>query len=251
MTKKILFLFLLAALIGCEKDDEPEMDYSTCNLDMETFDSTYGIDYSNPPKYLSPGEQSEINESLFQEIRDSIGTVPHNLTGVLKVCHWINRTFKKVNGKDIGNKTIMQLYAVRSIYDSHSAALIISGTLRKFGFPTVMIETASVQWAYDYRMGDKSMYNFHVMSEVYVNDKWILLDNNCTFVSDYDPENPFIPAMNKNLYPRGLFAYAKAHDTWGYDVRREIDTHEKMINLADNFICFENMLDSAEYVWKN
>ena len=252
MTKKIILLFCISLLLlSCAKEDEPPVDYSICNLDMENFDFTYGIDYSEPQKYLLPAEQSEINESLFQEIRDSIGTVPLNLTGVLKVCQWINRNFNKVNGNDIGNKTIMQLYAVRTIYDSHSAALLISGTLRKFGFPTVMIETASVQWAYDYRLEDKSMYNVHVMSEVYVNDKWMLLDNNCTFVSDYNPENPFISAMNKHLYPKGLFAYAKARDTWGYGVRRERDTRDKIIDFANNLICFEGMFNTADYIWKN
>ena len=249
--KKISTLLLLILIFGCVKDDVPEVDITKCNLDMETFDFTYGVDYSSPQKYLLPGEQSEIEESLFQEIRDSIGTVPQNLTGVLKVCHWINRTFKKVNGNDIGNKSIMQLYAVRTIYGSHSAALIISATLRKFGFPTVMIETASIQWAYDFRDGDLGMYDVHVMTEVFVNDNWFLLDNNCTFVSDYNPENPFIPAMNKNLYPQGLFAYAKARDSWGYDVRRESDTKKKITNFANNLLCFENMFGTVNYTWKN
>lgn len=251
MKKLILFLFLIALLSGCVKDDEPQLDYSICNLDMDSFDLTYGIDYSSPEKYLLPGGQSEIDEALFREIRDSIGAVPQSLTGVLKICHWINRNFNKINGNDIGNKTIQQLYALGTIYDSHSAALVISGTLRKFGFPTVMIETASVQWAYNYRLGDKSMYNVHVMSEVFVNNKWILLDNNCTLVADYNPENPFIPAMNKNLYPQGLFVYAKGLDSWGYGVYRARDTRDKITDFANNIICFENLLNSASYVWKN
>ena len=251
MTNKIISLFLLTLLFSCVKNDEPKIDYSICNLDMESFDSGYGIDYDTPEKYLLAGDQSEISQGLFQEIKDSIGSVPKNLTGVLKVCHWVNRNFTKVSGNDIGNKTAQQLYAVKTIYDAHSAALIISATLRKFGFPAVLIEAGSVQWAYDYRLGDRSRYTVHVMTEVFVSDKWILLDNNCTFVTDYDPLNPYISVMNKNLYPKGLFVYAKGRDSWEYDVRRPRDTEEKVIEFANNIICYEEMFYTVDYIWKN
>ena len=45
------------------------------------------------------------------------------------------------------------------------------------------------------------------MSEIFVEKKWILLDNNCTYVEEYDPLNPFISAMNS---PQDdYFVYAK------------------------------------------
>lgn len=251
MTNKIIFLILLILLFGCVKNDEPDVDYSICNLDMEAFDSSYGIDYETPEKYLLPGDQSEISQTLYLEIKDSIGSVPHNMTGVLKICHWVNQNFTKVNGNDIGNKSVEQLYALKTMYDAHSSALLISATLRRLGFPTVLIEAGSIQWAYDYRLGDESRYTIHVMSEVFVNNKWILLDNNCTFVTDYDPMNPYISVMNKNLYPKGLFVYAKARDSWGYDVRRASDTEDKVIDFANNIICYEELFNTTDYIWKN
>jgi len=251
MVKKTTVLLLLIFLFSCVKDEIPSVDPNKCNIDMENYDFSFGIDYSNPEQFLIPGEQSKLSDSWFQEVQDTIGEVPQSLIGVLKVCQWINFNFKKINGNDIGNKTIDQLYAVRTIYDSHAAALIISATLRKFGFPTVMIETASIQWAYDFRDGDLGMYDVHVMTEVFVDDKWILVDNNSTYVSDYDPENPFISAMNKNLYPQGLFVYAKARDTWGYGVRRENDTEIKIKDFANNILCFDSMFGTVNYTWRN
>ncbi len=247
--KKVIVLFLLILTAGC--DEELIVDYSICNLDMNNYDFSYGIDYSKPEKYLVPGDQSALNNFFFEEIKTSIGRVPHSISGVLKICSWVNRNFDRVSGNDIGNKTINQLYAIRTIYDSHSAALIISGTLRKFGFPSVIIETASIQWAYNYRNGDKRYYKVHVMSEVYVNGQWILLNNNGTFVSGYKPENPFIDAMNKNLYPQGLFVYAKGKDSWDYGVRRESDMKRKITDFANNIICFESLFDSVSYIWRN
>jgi len=114
-----------------------------------------------------------------------------------------------------------------------------------------MVETASIKWAYDYRLGDRGMYDVRVMVEVYVDEHWILIDNNCTFVSDYNPENPFIPAMNKTIYPQGLFVYAKARDTWGYGVRNENDTYRKITHFANNILCFDSLFDNVEYTWKN
>ena len=226
--RKIFVLVVLTLLAGCESG-ELSVDFSICNMDMNSYDFSYGIDYSEPDKYLVSGDQSVLNDIFFKEIRSSIGRVPHSVSGVLKICSWINRNFDRVSGNDIGNKTLNQLYAIRTIYDSHSAALIISGTLRKFGFPAVMIETASIQWAYDYRNGDKRNFKVHVMSEVYVNGEWILLNNNGTYVSDMNLKIRSSDAMNDNLYPQGLFVYAKGKDSWGYGVRRETDTRNKII----------------------
>jgi len=249
MTKKISILILLALFFSCDKEKDPAVDYAKCNLDMQGYDYTYGIDYSNPDQYLIPGEQSEMDDPLFGVIKDSIGVVPQSITGVLKVCHWIHNNFKKVSKSDIGGNTLKQLYAVRTIYDSHSAALVLSGTLRKFGFPTVILEAGSIQWAYDYRNGDKSYFEVRVMTEVYVNDKWILVDNDCTFVMDYNPENPFISLFNANLYPKGLFVYEKGVDTWDYGIRSEMDSEEKIKWFSSNIICFEDHFGTADYTW--
>ncbi len=251
MNKQILTILILFLIFGCEQDDGTIQIDSTCNLNMDDFDYSFGIDYSNPEQYLIPGEQSDLDTVLFREVADSIGEVSHTIYGMLKVCHWIDRNFQQNNAVNMGIKTIDELVAGRITYDSHSTALVVSGILRKFGFPAVMVETASVNWAYEYRGGVPSGYNIHVMSEIYVDEKWVLLDNNCTFVSDYHPQNPFIPAMNKNLWQQGLFVYAKGKDSWDYGVKEKTDSENKITVFASQLPCFEPLLNSVEYTWKN
>jgi hypothetical protein len=250
MINKISALLLIVLLFSCIKDEDHPIDYEKCNINMVNYDFTSGIDYNNPEKYLIPGEQSEMDEKWRLEVTSQIGEVPGTILGVQKVWNWINQNFVKFNGSDIGGNTLNQLYEGRTIYDSHSAALIISGTLRKLGFPTVIIEAASIEWAYNFRNGDKSNFEVHAMTEVFVNEKWILLDDNGTFVMDYDPENPFISPFNPNLYPDGLFVYEKGVDTWDYGVKSENDAEQKIKWFSSNIICFEEYFDTTDYDWK-
>ena len=111
-----------------------------------------------------------------------------------------------------------------------------------------MIETAGVQWAYDYNAGIVQYFRGHVMSEIYMNDKWILLDNNCTYVEDYDYLNPFIPMMSS--HPDDYFVFAKGVDIWDYSGHDESFTHDKMISFANNISCFEEMLNTVTVIKK-
>ena len=60
-----------------------------------------------------------------------------------------------------------------------------------------MIETASIVWAYKYIDGTDEGFVGHVMTEVYVSDQWILLDNDGTCVEAYDCMDPFISMRNQ------------------------------------------------------
>lgn len=250
MQRIILILIIITiTLSSCKKEDENLI----CTLDMENYDFSYGIDYNNPDKYLVPGEQSDLKNTYLEEIRSITGTPDQNTEGIKIVCNWFNSnfTFTNAGGSMIGKKTVDELYESKTFYGCHSAALIISSVLREFGFPAVMIETASIVWADEYNAGTSEGFVGHVMTEVYVSDKWILLDNNCTFVEDYDSMNPFISMKDQNYsyYKKGLFTYAKGIDIWDYGVFDESDTHKKMIKFAENIACFKDKFDSVNYNW--
>jgi hypothetical protein len=214
---------------------------------MENYDYSYGIEYDNPALYLTPGTQSDLDDGYLEEIRSMTDTPEKNIPGIIIVCDWFNHnfTFTDAGGEMIGKKTVNELYESKTFYGCHSAALVISSVLREFGFPAVMIETASVEWAYDYYNNLIQWFGGHVMTEVFVSDKWILLDNNGAFVDDYDYMNPFISTNKK-----GLFIYTKGVDIWDYGVRDASDTHSMMINFANNIGCFEDTFNSVNYDWK-
>jgi hypothetical protein len=224
---------------------------------MESYDYSFGIEYDNTELYLNPGTQSDLDNEYLIEIRNTLGMSEYStlsISGIKMVCNWFNQnfTFTNAGGSMIGKKTVNELYESKIFYGCHSAALVISSVLREFGFPTVMIETASIGWAYAYYNNTSHGFVGHVMTEVYVSDKWILLDNDGTYVEDYDCMNPFISTTTKGFpyNQQGLFTYAKGIDIWDYGVTDESDTHSMMINFANNIGCFEDKFNSVNYDWK-
>ena len=148
-----------------------------------------------------------------------------------------------------GKNTIDELFEVKKFYGCHTQSLIVSSILRKFGFPAIMIETASVQWGYDYKKKLVQYFAGHVMSEIYVENKWILLDNNGYYVEEYDPLDPFIPVVNHptNAY----FVFAKGFDTWDYSDKDDSFTGDNLLFFSDNIYCFEDMFNTISYSWKH
>jgi hypothetical protein len=130
-------------------------------------------------------------------------------------------------------------------------ALIISSILRESGFPAIMIETVDVGWAYAFHEGHSQNFAGHVMSEVFVGNRWMLLDNNGSYVEDYDPWNPFIPLPGPGN--DSYFVFAKGKDTWDYagGVRDASFTHEMLMFFAENVFCFEEMFNTVSYTWRN
>jgi hypothetical protein len=251
-TNVLIGIIVALLLTACKKDLNKG---SVCLLDMESYDLAYGIEYDHPEYYLDPGQQSNLDEAYVEEIRASMGTPDHSIEGIKSICWWFNVNFRFSNeaGRMIGKVTANELYQKKAYYGCHSAALMISSLLREFGFPAVMIETASIVWANKYIDGTEEGNVGHVMTEVYVSDKWILVDNNGAHVEEYDCRNPFIHMQDQRYlyYKLGLFAYAKGKDSWEYGVRDESDTHDKMKEFAENMVCFENLIGTLDYNWTN
>ena len=254
--KRVLKSFFLISLIifhisSCNKDDDLTALPYECKYDIDTIDFTYGIDYANPDKYLIPGEQSDLSTKNLEQVRSAIGTPNADIDGVLKVCHWVNQkfNFENAGGNMAGVNTVDELFEIKTFYGCHSQALIISSILREFGIPTIMIETADVQWAYDYRSGNIEHFAGHVLSEVYINNQWILFDNNCTYVMEYDNTNPYISSMN--LSEKGLFVFAKGIDIWDYRGTDMSFTYEQLINFSNNLNCYEDLFYTVNYKWNN
>ena len=255
MRHSIIFILLITMLFFlnfCQKledSDEPNLLDQECNLDIDTLDFSFGIEYDNPEKYLISGEQSNLADSNLAEVVGDLGDQEQSITSIRNVCHWVNQNFvfQNAGGSMIGVPTVDELFESKTFYGCHSAALIISSILRELGYPTVMIETAMVSWAYSYHNGTTTSFSGHVMSEVYVENKWVLLDNNGSYVYDYDPLNPYINTRNGD----GYFVYAGGIDTWDYTHGNPSFTHEQMIYFSQNVYCFENLFESVTYTWSD
>ena len=113
-----------------------------------------------------------------------------------------------------------------------------------------MVETSGVQWGYDYVAENVESFSGHVMTEIYVENKWILLDNNCSYVEEYDPLNPFIPLTNL-MEKIGYFVFAKGIDIWDYRGHSDTFTKDNMLFFSENIYCFEDMFYTVDYDWNN
>jgi hypothetical protein len=240
---------LLVVLPACSRNEEPAEDQE-CHIDISLYDYTFGINHNDPGKYLIPGEQSDLCDNYCEEVREAIGEAEDSLAYILKLCEWVgqNFTFENAGGAMIGIPTVDELYEAKTFYGCHSEALLISSILRELGFPAVMIETADVQWAYDYHAGRTESFAGHVMSEILVEGKWILLDNDGTYVEEYDYDDPFI---STRVISMGLFVIAKGMDTWDYSDKDESFTHRKLVFFSDNIYCYEGMFNTVHYIWKS
>ena len=249
--KYLLMLCILSLFIRCQEDPGP---YEHCNLDIENYDFTYGIDYSSPPKYLEPGEQSYLSPLYASIIHSDLGVVENNITGLLQVSDWINDYFTyEITGGSMIGTPVNYLFETKKLYGCHSAALALTAALRIKGFPAIIVETASIAWAEEKIADDVDYYSGHVMTEVFVEGQWILVDNDGTHVLDYDEINPFISSQNSGHSgeEKGLFVIAKGKDSWDYNVYSEYETHKLMEGFAWETWCFKDWFDSVNYTWEH
>lgn len=245
----LLLITLPLIIIACSKNENGDEDPFKCNFNVDTLDFTFGIDHRNPEKYIVPGAQSDLSSENFEMVRNAIGTPSHTIYGAKVVCQWINQnfTFDNAGGAMAGLNTVDELFEIKAFYGCHSLALIISSVLRGFGIPAVMIETVDVKWGYDYRNGFVDYFRGHVMSEVYINNKWILLDNNGSYVDEYDYANPYITGKDPSLW--GFFVFAKGVDIWDYRSGDDSFTDDALLHFSSNIHCYEDLFYTTDYEW--
>jgi len=186
---------------------------------QKSYATAFGIDYSQPGKFLAQGEQTRLsNRSSIDALRGK----PQSIAHLGEIYFWIARGFSSyaAGGANIGKMTTDQLFVERRLSGCHDWALVYASIARDLGYPAVMIDTAGVSWAKRFRAGEKGGYVGHVFVEVFVAGKWVLVDStNNWYVDDgYDPANAFIP-LKMGSETEGLFVMRKGVDTWGYGIR--------------------------------
>lgn len=247
-------LIAVSLLLGGCSEHEP-VPVSRCERYLDLYDPTFGIDRTNPSDYLIPGAQSDLDSSYFQQVKNSLGEVAITVQGAKSVAYWVGQHFTFVNkgGSMIGVLTVDQHFEKMEFYGCHSQALIISSILRSYGFPSLLVETASVKWAKDYAIDPNTPFIGHVMTEVCIQGQWMLLDNNGAIVQVYEYDTPFIDTRTSTLSqpaPEGLFAIGKGLDHWDYGVTGSWDTHELMVGYSMYDDCLESYTEDLDYLWE-
>lgn len=178
------------------------------------------IDYAKPELYLAPGNQSNLDEQYFNEISQQIKMGGSDLENIGAIFKWKQDYFRTyaAGGEFIGKITVNQIMEEKALSGCHDHGLVLVSVLRKYGFPAIMVDTAGIQWAWDYSQGKRQDFIGHVFVEAYVNGKWILINSTSgEYVEDYDPSNSVLPLTNP-AESKGYFALFKGLDPEGYGI---------------------------------
>ena len=197
-------------------------------------DGVDSIDYSRPELYLVSGNQSDLSEQYLNEINQEVRIGSNDISDIETIFNWKEGYFSNYSagGALIGKVTADQLMDIRALSGCHDHGLVLVSVLRKYGFPAIMVDTAAIQWALDYREGKVQGFRGHIFVEAYVKDKWILIDSTAgRYIENYDPPNPVIPITHPGE-PKGHFALFKGLDPEGYGITSNQQLQENLGEFA-------------------
>ena len=121
-------------------------------------------------------------------------------------------------------RTADVLYEDKRLSGCSDFALAEIALFRAVGIPARMVITCNVDWIHLYRMDGVSLPEGHSFIEVYLEDRWHLVDSTFRWLfSEYDPEEPF--------YPHGEIFVRRGRDFWDMGIRSLGDL-ERMLKQA-------------------
>jgi hypothetical protein len=177
------------------------------------FDSAgYGIDYGKPVLYLHPGLQSALDTGFKNLITREVGAISNDLSGMARLCKYFHTHFR-YGGFANYRLSINDLFRYAKIDGCTETALVISGMLRAFGFPAIMLWTVDMETARKTPPGS-GISRGHQMVETFIGGTWLLLDGKGRYCDSYDPHNPFIIRHNPDSTVDSGFVLAKGIDSW-------------------------------------
>jgi hypothetical protein len=212
---------------------------------QKMFQDTVGhkIDYSNPKSFLAPGTQSSLSEQYAIDIFKQIKIGSNEMENIGAIFKWKQGYFKAsaAGGKLIGKVTVNQLVETKALSGCHDHGLVLVTLFRNYKFPAIMVDATGIQWAMDYATGKETGFKGHIFVEVYVNDKWILINStNGQYIENYDPCNPVI-AMPDSADSKGYYVLFKGVDPAGYG----ISSNEQLTGNMKSFAAKVNSTDMS------
>jgi hypothetical protein len=153
---------------------------------------------------------------------------------------WLRRDFTRYSagGKTIGQVTVDDLLFSRRLGGCHDHGLVYAAVARELGYPAVMARTVSIAWVEKYQAGQPRPHIGHVFVEVYLKDRWVLVDStNGWYIEEgYDPADPVIPlkgpiaGASEEIY--GFYAERKGIDTWDFGIHNPDESTRSMDELG-------------------
>ena len=178
--------------------------------------------------WLKGGEQSRITAIIQREAMKMEGLSRRQRLYQAK--EYIRKTFSYDNWYNATafQKTADELFQSRVLGGCSDFALVELVFYRALNIPARMVVTANVDWLLEYRRSPLSMTEGHCFIEVYLEDRWYLVDPTFNWLfSEYRPDSPY--------YPHGEYFCSRGRDFWEMGISSIHDFNRTLRELAGKY----------------
>lgn len=166
--------------------------------------------------WLDGGEQSKITDRIMRVAEKIKGSCRRERLYKAMQVVWRYFTYDGWLSAVKFERTADELYKSRKLGGCSDFALVEIVLFRTVGIPAKMVITANVDWMVQYQMGSYYPMEGHSFIEVFLEDKWYLVDSTYRWLySGYDPKRP--------SYPHGEYFLMRGKDFWDMGLRNADD----------------------------
>ena len=204
------------------------------------FDFKEFTDGPIPPeaaKWLKAGEQTVVTPLIAEEAAKIPGRNRRERLFRAMRHVWSTFFYDSCLNPDMFTRSADELFRSRKMGDCSDYALVQLPLFRALGIPTRLVMTASLDWMKDYKMDRLAITTGHSFLEVFLEDRWYLVDPTFRFFFlDYNP--------GRKNFPRKMVYYKSGRDFWALGIRGTSD-----LNRAFRKFALEHTLDYVRPVY--
>jgi hypothetical protein len=164
------------------------------------------INYSDPKACLSLNAKSGNKNFIFKVAAKISGKTPEEK--LVSINNWIQSNLACDPNAPYEWCDFDGILRDGSYGGSADYSVVFGALARACGIPTVWVKTLDADWIREYCMhGTEGHWNGHVFLEIFIHDRWVLLDDTqLVFYEYYDPRMRILPG-NRYAYDKGKYPY--------------------------------------------
>jgi Transglutaminase-like superfamily len=195
-------IYILLFLLGATFIQAAEPEAPGKGGDEVPVPSFDRIDYSNPKAYLFLNEHLGSRDLIMKAAETIEGSTPEKK--LLAIHRWIESRFTYKADYFNEWRTFDQMLVDGAYGGCATYSLIFGSMTRACGIPTVWVKTLDADWIRGFRTkGTEGSWSGHVFLEIFIHDRWMLLDDTQLVLYDnYDPKTRILPG-NRYAYDKG------------------------------------------------
>jgi hypothetical protein len=180
------------------------------------------IDYSDPQAYLFLNDKMGSRDRIMQAASEIEGKTPEEK--LVSIHKWISSHVVYRADYFSEWRTFDQMCDDKTEGGCAQYSVLFGSLSRACGIPTVWVKTLDADWIRGFRTkGTEGSWNGHVFLEVFIHDRWMLLDDTQLILyKDYDTRTQILPG-NRYAYDKGGDPYnlvlSARWDLWKKQVR--------------------------------